>query len=245
MNAYTDPAKVAAASTPVPAPAHKSPTFWLDDLQELNDAVGGAILKIKYDHRDFTDRTLMAHLSNSAFKLMAAISTRTLSYGKAAETIVQDQFLTGMRKAKGDRPLRKDARGLSVFEGTGMSRNTIRDGLKELQSFGLCSSFNVMIPKTGVVTAYMPFTWRSLYIMMADRPEYGFDRLSSVFKKWPNFFELALKSPAHELEALYWNHFLDGIGAVKEIECTYKNDLSRVQIKKVHDAIWDPQDQPR
>lgn len=188
MNAHIDPAQLAAASTPLPAATDEPPTFWLHDLKELNERLGGTAVTARPHHRDFTDRVLIQHLGHAAFKLMIAIGTRTLPFDKVAETVPHEQFTNGLRKSNKSNELSKTNLGYSIFEGTGLTRNSIRSGLKDLYSKGLASSFTVMLPKTGPVTAYMPFSWRNLYIASAERWGIGFNRLLKMAMERPEIF---------------------------------------------------------
>jgi DNA-binding Lrp family transcriptional regulator len=237
VNQHVDPSRFAPPSPAVAASVSEPLTIWKADLHDLNEAMGGVAKSIKYDHRDFIDRTMMNHLGNSAFKLIVAITTRTFQFEKVAETIAQDQYTDGLRKYDADKKLAVDKYGQSIFEGTGMTRNPVKAALKELTDKGVISSFTVMVPKTGPVTAYMPISWRNLYIAGA-KYNAVLPRLFRIAEAHPMIYDLITRPPVHELEARYGAQFYEGMNVVRMIEKMYRNDFSRYSEKAVCEAIY-------
>jgi hypothetical protein len=104
-------------------------------------------------------------VTGSEFKVLVAISARTVRFRKFAEAISLDQFCNGLRNDEGD--LIVDEKGDPYFAGCNISKpDTVSTALQGLEYQGLITRWPR--PSTRCATVYMPFTEQWLATTLAS-----------------------------------------------------------------------------
>ena len=145
------------------------PTLSKRDIERANEFLGPSAKALRRLHWRWMERVFMRELKGAEFTLLAAIVSRTLSWGKMLEIITLEQFRNGILDDAGQPKLSGD--GMPIFAGTGMDRKTIIKALDGLVDWGLVTRYMYQ-GKGWNACAYMPVTvwYLTNYLEHVGRP---------------------------------------------------------------------------
>lgn len=239
LNAHTDPAQLAVASTPLRPMAEwicDGPTrVDARDLVAMNKAAKATIgttiedpggnLRMKY--RNFVDRSLMFHLDQREYIILMAIITRTAPFGTFVDTIPLSQFKDGLRDGSGKLSI-DTATGMPFFEGTNLSYGTIRAATASLAKKGLISIFSIPQKGTKDVYAYSFMSLRSMYAAALQFDVAEANTFSRSFRGEELLLMSVFRASVSELDHRCTAMFPDGFKHIMAKRKEYTEDLAQM-----------------